>query len=36
LYILRYAGTDASEAAGITFLEGNSNLGDALRLAHNR
>jgi hypothetical protein len=35
LYILRYSGTDASEAAGIGFLEGNSNLGDAVRLAHN-
>ena len=34
LYILRYTGPHASEAAGIHFLEGNSNLGDAVRLAH--
>jgi hypothetical protein len=36
LYILRYTGTNASEAAGIAFLEGNSNLGDAVRLAHSQ
>jgi hypothetical protein len=36
LYILRYTGTNTSWVAGITFLEGNSNLGDAVRLAHNR
>ena len=35
LYVLRYTGTHASEAVGITFLEGNSNLGEAVRLAHN-
>ncbi len=35
LYVLRYTGTHASEAADITFLEGNSNLGDTVRLAHN-
>lgn len=34
LYILRYTGPHAFEAAGIHFLEGNSNLGDAVRLAH--
>ncbi len=33
LYILRYTGPHWQEAAGIHFLEGNSNLGDALRLA---
>jgi hypothetical protein len=33
LYILRYTGPHADEAAGISFLEGNSNLGDAGRLA---
>jgi hypothetical protein len=32
LYVLRYTGPHASEASGIRFLEGNSNLGDALRL----
>lgn len=31
LYILRYTGPDSDEVAGIDFLEGNSNLGDALR-----
>lgn len=36
LYILRYTGTDASDVTSITFLEGNSNLGDAVRLAHNQ
>src|SRR5262249_45078425 len=34
-YILRYTGTAASDVEAITFLEGNSNLGDAVRLAHN-
>jgi hypothetical protein len=33
LYILRYTGPHAAEAAGIHFLEGNSNFGDAVRLA---
>jgi hypothetical protein len=33
LYVLRYTGPDAPEVAGVTFLEGNSNLGDAVRLA---
>jgi hypothetical protein len=33
LYVLRYTGTRAGEAGGIGFLEGNSNLGDAGRLA---
>ncbi len=33
LYILRYTGPHAGQAAGIHFLEGNSNLGDAVRLA---
>jgi len=32
LYVLRYTGTNAAEINGISFLEGNSNLGDALRL----
>ncbi|HWC31592.1 MAG TPA: hypothetical protein VG709_00520 [Actinomycetota bacterium] len=32
LYILRYTGPRAAEVAEIRFLEGNSNLGDALRL----
>jgi hypothetical protein len=36
LYILRYTGTNAGEAAGIHFFEGNSNLGDAVRLAGGR
>ncbi|MBA2528653.1 MAG: hypothetical protein H0V19_01605 [Euzebyales bacterium] len=31
LYILRYTGAHAAEVDGIDFLEGNSNLGDALR-----
>lgn len=30
LYVLRYTGRDAREVSGISFLEGNSNLGDAL------
>ncbi len=33
LYILRYTGPQASEAADIHFFEGSSNLSDALRLA---
>ena len=33
LYILRYTGPHAGEVASIRFLEGNSNLGDAVRLA---
>ena len=33
LYVLRYAGSHTDEVAGINFLEGNSNLGDAIRLA---
>ncbi len=33
LYVLRYTGPHADEVAGISFLEGNSNLGDALRIA---
>ena len=32
LYVLRYAGPVAGEVNGLTFLEGNSNLGDAGRL----
>jgi hypothetical protein len=35
LYVLRYTGADASEVAGIRFLEGNSNLGDAVGLTRN-
>jgi hypothetical protein len=33
LYILRYTGPRASELDQVSFLEGNSNLGDAVRLA---
>ncbi len=33
LYILRYTGPHSQEVADIHFLEGNSNLGDALQLA---
>jgi len=33
LYVFKYTGPKASEVAGISFLEGNSNLGDAVRLA---
>jgi hypothetical protein len=33
LYILRYTGPRAAEVAGLRFLEGNSNLGDAVRLS---
>src|SRR5262249_17578120 len=32
LFILRYTGTRADEVGGIQFLEGNSNLGDAVAL----
>jgi hypothetical protein len=32
LYVLRYTGPGAGHVGGIGFLEGNSNLGDALRL----
>jgi hypothetical protein len=32
LYILRYTGPRAREVARLSFLEGNSNLGDAARL----
>lgn len=34
LYILRYSGPHAADVAQINFLEGNSNLGDAVRLAN--
>jgi hypothetical protein len=33
LYILRYKGEHAREVARLSFLEGNSNLGDAERVA---
>lgn len=33
LYVLRYTGPHASEVAELEFLEGNSNLGDAARIA---
>ncbi|HEV8571562.1 MAG TPA: hypothetical protein VGR49_00760 [Actinomycetota bacterium] len=33
LYVLRYIGPKAGEVSGLTFLEGNSNLGDAVRIA---
>lgn len=32
LYVLRYTDPHTDEVAGLTFLEGNSNLGDAVRL----
>ena len=32
LYVLRYTGAAAGEVNGLTFLEGNSNLGDAGQL----
>jgi hypothetical protein len=32
LYILRYSGARAGEISSLSFLEGNSNLGDAVRL----
>jgi hypothetical protein len=34
IYVLRYTGPRAKEIKRIRFLEGNSNLGDALRLAN--
>ncbi|MGI8702292.1 MAG: LVIVD repeat-containing protein [Nocardioidaceae bacterium] len=34
LYILRYTGADSSEVSGVKFLEGNSNLGDLVRLSN--
>jgi hypothetical protein len=33
LYIFRYTGPRSGEVSRLTFLEGNSNLGDAARLA---
>ncbi|MGH8894201.1 MAG: LVIVD repeat-containing protein, partial [Actinomycetes bacterium] len=33
LYVLRYTGPHAKEVGQVAFLEGNSNLGDAVRLA---
>jgi hypothetical protein len=33
LYVLHYTGPHAGEVAAISFLEGNSDLGDAQRLA---
>ena len=33
LYVVRYTGPHASEVSGISFLEGNSSLGDAARLS---
>jgi hypothetical protein len=33
LYVVRYSGPHAAEVASVSFLEGNSNLGDAARLA---
>jgi hypothetical protein len=33
LFVLRYTGPRAAEVAAISFLEGNSNLGDAVRIA---
>jgi hypothetical protein len=33
LYVLRYTGPHSDEVSKINFLEGNSNLGDAGRLA---
>ena len=32
LYVLKYTGAHSGEVDGISFLEGNSNLGDAGRL----
>ena len=32
LYILRYTGPRSADITGLRFLEGNSNLGDAVRL----
>jgi hypothetical protein len=34
LYVLRYTGPRDGEVSRLSFLEGNSNLGDALRLAN--
>jgi hypothetical protein len=36
LYVVKYKGRHAGEVDHIGFLEGNSNLGDALRLARSR
>ena len=33
LFVLRYTGSRAGEVSGLRFLEGNSDLGDAVRLA---
>jgi hypothetical protein len=33
LYVLRYSGAHAQDVQNIRFLEGNSNLGDAVALA---
>jgi hypothetical protein len=33
LYILRYTGPHADDVNSVSFLEGDSNLGDAVRLA---
>jgi hypothetical protein len=33
LYVLRYTGPRSDEVDSVSFLEGNSNLGDAQRLA---
>jgi hypothetical protein len=33
LYVVKYSGPHTDEVSGISFLEGNSNLGDAARLA---
>ena len=33
LYVLRYTGARSNEVSRVTFLEGNSNLGDAGRIA---
>ena len=35
LYVLGYTGPHVAEVGGLTFLEGNSNLGDALRIDKN-
>jgi hypothetical protein len=32
MYVLKYTSPHADQVAGISFLEGNSNLGDAVRL----
>lgn len=36
LYVLRYTGPRAREVSDVGFLEGNSNLGDAVRLAQSK